>query len=133
MAADTLTSPVIAGTSNRSNIYHNFIDGEWVEASTGQTFENRNPADTRDVVGIFLEHDSDPRAEGQFFRVESGALFVALSGLDPQPGCLVPAQGKRFLGTVFPNDERHLLRIDLDDLTEHPVRKRRPHKSQCGA
>src|ERR1700756_5777627 len=53
MAADTLTSPVIAGTSNRPNIYQNFIDGEWVESSTGETFENRNPADTRDVVGIF--------------------------------------------------------------------------------
>src|SRR5947199_7321968 len=53
MAADTLTSPVLAGTSTRPNVYHNFIDGEWVEASTGQTFENCNPADTRDIVGIF--------------------------------------------------------------------------------
>src|SRR6516165_5762988 len=51
--ADTLTSPVIVGTASRPNIYHNFIDGEWVEASTGQTFENRNPADIRDVIGIF--------------------------------------------------------------------------------
>src|ERR1700746_43804 len=53
MATDTLTSPTIDGTATRPNVYHNFIDGEWVEASTGQTFENRNPADTRDVVGIF--------------------------------------------------------------------------------
>src|SRR5215471_6076184 len=53
MAIDALTSPVFAGTSTRPNIYHNFIDGEWVEANTGQTFEDRNPADTRDVVGIF--------------------------------------------------------------------------------
>jgi alpha-ketoglutaric semialdehyde dehydrogenase len=53
MAADTLTSPILAGTASRPNIYHNFIDGEWVEASTGQTFEDRNPADMRDVVGIF--------------------------------------------------------------------------------
>jgi aldehyde dehydrogenase (NAD+) len=34
-------------------IYKNLIDGEWVEALTGQTYENTNPADTRDVVGIF--------------------------------------------------------------------------------
>src|SRR5207249_2720565 len=27
--------------------------GGWVEASTGETFEDRNPADTREVVGIF--------------------------------------------------------------------------------
>src|SRR6266852_8889308 len=53
MATDTLTSPVIAGSASHPNVYRNFINGEWIEASTGETFENRNPADTRDVVGIF--------------------------------------------------------------------------------
>src|SRR5437588_10319514 len=53
MATDTLIAPVIMGTASRPKIYRNFIDGEWVEASTGETFENRNPADTRDLVGIF--------------------------------------------------------------------------------
>src|SRR2546428_6679842 len=53
MATDTLTAPVIMGTASRPKIYRNFIDGEWVESSTGETFEDRNPADTRDVVGIF--------------------------------------------------------------------------------
>jgi acyl-CoA reductase-like NAD-dependent aldehyde dehydrogenase len=53
MATDVLTGPTIMGTATRTRVYKNFIDGEWVEASTGQTFENRNPADTRDVVGIF--------------------------------------------------------------------------------
>src|SRR5713226_5736235 len=53
MATDTLSSPVLEGSSGNPSVYKNFIDGEWVEASTGQTFENRNPADTRDVVGIF--------------------------------------------------------------------------------
>src|SRR5260370_7160921 len=53
MATDTLTSPVITASASRPNVYRNFIDGEWVESSTGETFEDRNPADTRDVVGIF--------------------------------------------------------------------------------
>jgi acyl-CoA reductase-like NAD-dependent aldehyde dehydrogenase len=53
MATDVLTGPSIMGTATRTKVYKNFIDGEWVEASTGQTFEDRNPADTRDVVGIF--------------------------------------------------------------------------------
>src|SRR5258708_40215101 len=53
MATDTITSPTIMGSATRSKVYKNFIDGEWVEASTGETFENRNPADTRDLVGIF--------------------------------------------------------------------------------
>jgi aldehyde dehydrogenase (NAD+) len=33
--------------------YHNYINGEWVAARSGETFENINPADTRDVVGRF--------------------------------------------------------------------------------
>jgi aldehyde dehydrogenase (NAD+) len=33
--------------------HHNLINGEWVASSTGQTFENLNPADTREVVGVF--------------------------------------------------------------------------------
>ena len=33
--------------------FHNFIAGEWVRAASGQIFENRNPADTRDLVGHF--------------------------------------------------------------------------------
>src|SRR6185437_10525179 len=53
MATDTLTKSVIDGDVSRPNIYHNFIDGEWVESASGETFENRNPADNRDVVGIF--------------------------------------------------------------------------------
>src|SRR5215467_11971970 len=53
MATDTLTAPIIMGTASRPKIYKNFIDGEWVEAASGETFENRNPADTRDVVAIF--------------------------------------------------------------------------------
>jgi aldehyde dehydrogenase (NAD+) len=40
-------------TQGSAKLYKNFIDGEWVEASTGETFENINPADTREVVGIF--------------------------------------------------------------------------------
>ena len=51
------TTDVARGTSTASGstpkTYKNFIDGEWVASQTGQTFENLNPADTRDVVGVF--------------------------------------------------------------------------------
>ncbi|HUP02257.1 MAG TPA: aldehyde dehydrogenase family protein [Gemmatimonadota bacterium] len=33
--------------------FQNFIAGEWVEAEGGATFENRNPADTSDLIGAF--------------------------------------------------------------------------------
>jgi hypothetical protein len=36
-------------------IHKNLIDGEWVESRSGQTFENLNPADTREVVGVFQQ------------------------------------------------------------------------------
>jgi aldehyde dehydrogenase (NAD+) len=36
-----------------SKVYKNFINGEWVESGSGQTFENRNPADTDELVGVF--------------------------------------------------------------------------------
>jgi len=52
MATDTLTPPAALSFGN-TKVFKNFIDGEWVASSTGETFENRNPADTRDLVGIF--------------------------------------------------------------------------------
>ncbi len=33
--------------------YQNFIGGEWVSAKSGQTFQNTNPADTREVVAQY--------------------------------------------------------------------------------
>lgn len=33
--------------------YHNYIGGEWVASSSGEWFENVNPADTSDVIGRF--------------------------------------------------------------------------------
>ena len=36
-----------------AEVYKNFIDGEWVESSSGETYENRNPANWDEVIGIF--------------------------------------------------------------------------------
>src|SRR5947209_12531580 len=52
MATDTLATPASLSES-QTRVLKNFSDGGWVESSTGETFENRNPADTRDLVGIF--------------------------------------------------------------------------------
>jgi acyl-CoA reductase-like NAD-dependent aldehyde dehydrogenase len=41
----------------RSRTYKNFIGGEWVESRSGRSFENLNPADTRDVIGTFPASD----------------------------------------------------------------------------
>ncbi len=41
----------------QGQVYKNFIGGEWVEARSRKTFENRNPADTDDLIGIFQRSD----------------------------------------------------------------------------
>jgi acyl-CoA reductase-like NAD-dependent aldehyde dehydrogenase len=33
--------------------FQNFIAGAWADAADGRTFDNRNPADTRDLIGTF--------------------------------------------------------------------------------
>ena len=53
MATDTLTGAHMLGQNVRTRVLKNFIDGEWVESVSGETFEDRNPADTREVVAIF--------------------------------------------------------------------------------
>jgi alpha-ketoglutaric semialdehyde dehydrogenase len=40
-------------TSVRVSTYHNFIDGTWMPSVSGEVFENRNPANNDDVVGLF--------------------------------------------------------------------------------
>ena len=35
--------------------FGNYIAGEWSKAASGKTFENRNPADTSEVVGLFAD------------------------------------------------------------------------------
>ena len=34
-------------------VYKNFINGEWIESASGHTFENINPANKHELVGIF--------------------------------------------------------------------------------
>lgn len=42
--------------------YHNYINGEWLPSSSGETFDNINPADTTDIIGKFaVSTDEDVR------------------------------------------------------------------------
>ena len=54
MATETMAVPN-SGITSGPKTYRNFINGEFVESVTGNTHENLNPADTRDVVGYFQE------------------------------------------------------------------------------
>jgi alpha-ketoglutaric semialdehyde dehydrogenase len=57
MATETLTASI--GITSSSKTYKNFIDGEWVESRSGDMFEDRNPADTREVVGVFQKSNRE--------------------------------------------------------------------------
>jgi len=68
VASPTLATPSAIGalcermpTTVQSKVqtYNNFIDGEWVPSRTGKVFENRNPADQDDLIGLFQESSVD--------------------------------------------------------------------------
>ena len=44
---------------SKPTVYKNFINGRWVESKSGQTYENRNPADHEQVLGIFQKSNVD--------------------------------------------------------------------------
>ena len=61
--------------------YKNLIGGQWVAARSGKTFENLNPADTRDVVGIFQASDAGDVGDA----VEAAAKAFETWRLVPAP------------------------------------------------
>ena len=40
-------------TAAAPRVFQNFINGEWVESRSGKAYENRNPANTDELVGMF--------------------------------------------------------------------------------
>ncbi|MEO0099425.1 MAG: aldehyde dehydrogenase family protein [candidate division WOR-3 bacterium] len=42
-----------------AKIYYNFIDGKWVESKTKRTYENRNPANYEEVIGVFPSSNAE--------------------------------------------------------------------------
>src|SRR5580700_8631282 len=46
-------------TAVRPTLFKNYINGEWVESSSGVAFEDRNPANTRELVGMFPRSNAE--------------------------------------------------------------------------
>jgi aldehyde dehydrogenase (NAD+) len=46
-------------TATNVTTYNNFINGEWVPSASGETFENRSPANTDDLIGLFQKSNQD--------------------------------------------------------------------------
>jgi acyl-CoA reductase-like NAD-dependent aldehyde dehydrogenase len=64
-----------------STIYNNYIDGRWVASATGKTFENRNPADTSDLIGLF-QHSNGADVEA---AIQAAARAYETWRLVPAP------------------------------------------------
>lgn len=66
--------------SAKTMTYGNFIDGAWRAASSGETFENRNPADRDDLIGVFARSgrlDVDAAVEAARLAYERWRLVPA--------------------------------------------------------
>src|SRR5581483_4474349 len=62
------------------SIYKNYIGGRWIAAASGETFENRNPADQRDLIGLFPDsaaEDIDAAARAARRALSSWRLIPA--------------------------------------------------------
>ena len=58
MSATATTSLAEKHSLRETRDYRNYIDGKWVASKSGQTFENRNPADQDDLIGTFQESNA---------------------------------------------------------------------------
>jgi acyl-CoA reductase-like NAD-dependent aldehyde dehydrogenase len=46
-------------TAVAPRVYKNFINGEWVDSRSGNAYENRNPANTNELVGMFVSSNGE--------------------------------------------------------------------------
>jgi len=45
-------------TAVSPRLFKNFIDGEWVDSRSGASYENRNPANTDEIIGTFVSSNA---------------------------------------------------------------------------
>jgi aldehyde dehydrogenase (NAD+) len=64
--------------------FQNFIAGSWADAASGETFENRNPADTDDLIGTFPRSGAEDLERAVASAREGFALWRATPA--PQRG-----------------------------------------------
>ena len=54
-----VATPARADSGQAVETFGNFIGGEWSPAASGDTFENRNPANRNEVVGVFASSGAE--------------------------------------------------------------------------
>src|SRR5258708_14344541 len=101
--------------------FKNYINGEWV--GSAKTLENRNPANTDEIVGLFSKGSAQDVADA------AAAAAAAFPGSSAMPA---PARGHLLHKTTvildrkFPQLDAHMSRSDGTTLSEAQARLRRP-------
>ncbi len=96
--------------------FKNYIGGEWVDAISGETFENINPSNVEEVIGIF------PRSGREDVNRAVGAALDALEGWKATPP---PERGEILLRAARLLDERR------DELASVISRENGKTKGSC--
>ncbi|MFW6376080.1 MAG: aldehyde dehydrogenase family protein [Thermoplasmatota archaeon] len=99
------------------DVYLNYVGGEWIESETGDTFEDRNPADIDDLIGHFQKSD-----EGDIDKAVKAAKDAS-EGWEKKPG---PERGKLLRKTA------QLIEDRKEELTETLTREEGKTLSEAG-
>ncbi|WP_226482823.1 aldehyde dehydrogenase family protein [Natrinema amylolyticum] len=97
--------------------HRNYVDGEWVESRSGDTFEVLNPANTTEVVGKFQSSTSEDAEE---------AVEAAVAAEDEWASTPGPSRGAILKETA------QILEDQKDELTETLVREEGKTLSEAG-
>lgn len=73
--------------------YGNYVDGEWIESTTGETFEVRNPANTDEVVGTFQRSNAEDAEQAVEAAVSAQDEWANTPG--PNRGAILNAAAQR--------------------------------------
>jgi 2,5-dioxopentanoate dehydrogenase len=101
--ADTESSATATGET-----YQNYVDGEWVPAEEGKTFEVYNPADPDETVSVFPESDRSDAEK---------AVDAAAAACQEWADTPAPQRGRIL------EDAAHILAHNKEELTETLVRE----------
>src|SRR6266702_1823198 len=94
--------------------FKNFIAGEWVAPRTGAYFENRNPADSDDVIGCFPRSGPDDvtraiasarRGFAQWSKTPAPLRGEVQEGIDTAH--YAHTEGRRLFGRTVPSELRN--------------------------
>ncbi|WP_324760719.1 aldehyde dehydrogenase family protein [Haloarcula sp. GH36] len=72
--------------------YHNYVDGEWIAADTGETFTVHNPADRSDIVGEFQQSGTADAEAAVEAAAEASTAWADTPG--PERGRILRATGQ---------------------------------------